>query len=389
MPDSHRLISTNAELRAFCATLQDVPFITVDTEFLRDKTYYSKLCLIQLSGPDKNAVAVDVLSRTENLDLQPVWDLMVKPDVLKVFHAARQDLEIILQLSGKMVAPLFDTQVAAMVCGYGEQIGYDSLVSDITGTRPDKTSQFTDWSFRPLSQKQLSYALNDVIHLIDVYHHLQKRLEKTGRLDWVREEMEYLTSPKTYEMNPEDSWRRLKIRTAKPKDLAVIKELARWRESEAQRKDVPRSRILRDETLLDLGFQQPQTAEDMTRIRGISIEMARGKFGNAIIEVIKTGLNTPPENQPKLEQRNPLPQRLASVVEMLKMLLRIQANENHVAIKLIATSEDIDAFALNPESEIVFSKGWRHEVFGEAAEKMMNGKLALRLDNGTIRLTDI
>ncbi|PZP57039.1 MAG: ribonuclease D [Micavibrio aeruginosavorus] len=384
------LITTNSELAAFCQTLKNQPFITVDTEFLRDKTYYSKLCLIQLSGPDKNAVAVDVLSKDEDLDLSPVWDLLTDPTILKVFHAARQDLEIILQLAGKMVHPLFDTQVAAMVCGHGEQIGYDNLVADITGHRPDKSSQFTDWSHRPLSQRQLSYALNDVIFLIDVYHALAKKLEKTGRIDWVNEEMAYLTDPKTYDSDPEEAWKRLKIRSAKPKDLGVIYELAKWREQESQRKDVPRSRILKDETLLDLGFQQPQTVEDMIRIRGFSADMAKGKFGTAVMKVIEAGLNMPADKLPKLPSKNILPQKLVSTVEMLKMLLRIQANEAGVAIKLVASSDDIDAFAMSPSSkEVPFNQGWRYDVFGKAAHELLQGKICLTIRNGSICLLPV
>lgn len=384
------LITTNAALRDFCDSLRSEPFITVDTEFLRDKTYYSKLCLIQISGPDKNAVAIDVLSKDEDIDLSPVWDLMADSSILKVFHAARQDLEIILQMSGKMVAPLFDTQVAAMVCGFGEQIGYDSLVADITGHRPDKSSQFTDWSHRPLSARQLSYALNDVIFLIDVYHALIKKLEKNGRSHWVSEEMAFLTDPKTYEMNPEEAWKRLKIRSAKPRDLGVIYELAKWRELESQRKDVPRSRILKDETLLDLGFQQPQTPEDLLRIRGFSADMARGKFGTAIMTVIGYGLKIPEDKLPKLEARISLPQKLNSMVEMLKMLLRIQANDTGVAIKLLASSDDIEAFAMNPKSDAVpFNHGWRHDVFGQAAHDLIEGKVCLAIKNGAIRLLPI
>ena len=380
------LITTNAELKAFCQTLKNAPFITVDTEFLRDKTYYSKLCLIQLSGPDKNAVAVDVLSSVEDLDLTPVWDLMADPAILKVFHAARQDLEIVLQLSGKMVAPLFDTQVAAMVCGLGEQIGYDSLVSEVLGHRPDKSSQFTDWSHRPLSARQLTYALNDVIFLIDIYLSLSKKLEKTGRTEWVNEEIQHLTDTKTYDTNPDDAWKRLKIRSAKPRDLGVIYELAKWREQESQRKDVPRSRILKDETLLDLGYQQPQTPEDLIRIRGFSADMARGKFGTAIMAVIAAGLKMPESQLPKLEAKIILPQKLSSMVEMLKMLLRIQANESGVAIKLIASTDDIEAFAMKHDAEVEFNHGWRYDVFGKAAHDMVDGKLCLGIKNGQIKL---
>ncbi len=383
------LITTNAALQAFCKTLEAVPFITVDTEFLRDRTYYAKLCLIQVSGPDKNAVAIDVLSTEEELDLTPLFALFDNPNILKVFHAARQDLEILLQLSGKMVHPLFDTQVAAMVCGYGEQVGYEALVNDITREKTDKSSQFTDWARRPLSPKQLTYALNDVIFLVDIYLHLTKKLTKEGRVDWVTEEMSVLTSPKTYEMEPTDSWRRLKLRSAKPRDLAVLRELCTWRELEAQRKDVPRNRILRDETLMDLGFQKPQSPDELARIRGVSGDMANGKFGKSMIEVIARGLAIPEAECPTLEQRTSISPRAAQIVEMLKMLLRIQSSEYQVAAKLIATTDDLEDLAENPTGEGSLSHGWRHQVFGQMAQDMMNGKIALTLEKGKIKILPI
>jgi ribonuclease D len=380
------LITTNTDLKAFCKTLENAPFITVDTEFLRDRTFYARLCLIQVSGPDRRAVAIDVLSSDEQLDLSPLWRLFDDPCILKVFHAARQDLEILWQMTGRMVHPLFDTQVAAMVCGYGEQISYEALVADIARERMDKSSQFTDWARRPLSPRQLTYALNDVIYLVDVYQYLAKKLEKEGRVDWVKEEMAVLTSPETYEINPNRSWERLKIRSAKPRDLAILRELCAWRELEAQRKDVPRSRILRDETLMDLGFQRPQTPEDLERIRGISSDMAQGRIGRALIDVIAKGLAVPDEECPRLEHKAPLAPRLIPVIEMLKMLLRIQASEYHVAAKLVATSDDIEALAEHPDEYSQLSHGWRYEVFGRVAQDMMAGKLALTLDRGKIKL---
>ncbi len=380
------LITTNAALQDFCKTLENVPFITVDTEFLRDRTFFARLCLIQVSGPDKNAVAIDVLSEEDELDLTPLWDLLDNPNILKVFHAARQDLEIIWQLTGKIVHPLFDTQVAAMVCGYGEQIGYEALVADITKEKMDKSSQFTDWARRPLSARQLTYALNDVIFLVDVYHHLHKKLAKDGRVDWVAEEMGILTNPKTYEIDPETAWERLKLRSAKPRDLAVLKELCAWRELEAQRKDVPRSRIMRDETLMDLGFQRPQTVEDLARIRGISGDMAQGRVGRVLIETIAKGIAVPDDECPRLDPKAPLSPRLAPVVEMLKMLLRIQSAECHVAAKLIATSDDIETLVTAPTADNQLSHGWRYEVFGKMAQDMMAGKLALTLDQSKIKL---
>jgi ribonuclease D len=378
-------ITTNAELQAFCQSLANVPFITVDTEFLREKTYYAKLCLIQISGPDKNAVAIDVLSSEEEIDLTPVWDLMNNDKILKVFHAARQDLEIIYTLSGKIPTPLYDTQIAAMVCGYGEQAGYEALVADICKIRVDKSSQFTDWSHRPLSQKQLAYALDDVIHLVDIYLHLEEHLIQKNRHQWVSEEVSALTSPSLYEVDPYETWHRLKIRSPKPRDLAVLRELAAWREQEAIRKDVPRSRILKDETLIDLAYQRPTNEKDLTRIRGISADMAKGKFGKMVMDVITKGLAIPDSHCPAPDIKKPLPAKFAPVLEILKMLLRIQSSENDVAAKLIASSNDLESYLQDPAAENLITQGWRYEIFGQYAKQMMNGELAITIDKNKIK----
>lgn len=381
------LITTNAELIKFCASLQNAPYITVDTEFLREKTYYAKLCLIQLSGPDKQAAAIDVLSEDEDLDLAPVWDLMHNKDILKVFHAARQDLEIMYQLSGKVPAPLYDTQIAAMVCGYGEQVGYEALVSDICKIRVDKSSQFTDWSNRPLSKKQLNYALGDVIHLVDIYESLDNRLEQKNRHHWVIEETQSLTNPGLYEIHPEDAWKRLKLRSPKPRDIAVAKELAAWRETEAQRKDVPRNRIIKDETLLDIAYQKPKTDQELARIRGFSADMAKGRLGKIILGVVEKGLAIPEQDCPEPPVKTPFPQKLAPTLEMLKMLLRIQASENDVAARLIASSDELEEFVKTPEStDHPVNMGWRHEIFGLSAHDMMNGKTGIALKKGKVHL---
>lgn len=379
------LITTNNALKEFCNSVADAPFITVDTEFMRERTYYAKLCLIQLSGPDKNAVAVDVLSAEEEIDLSPVWELMDNTKILKVFHAARQDLEIIYQLSGKIPSPLYDTQIAAMVCGYGEQAGYETLVTDICKIKVDKSSQFTDWSHRPLTKKQIAYALDDVIHLVDIYDYLEDHLQSKERHHWVEEETEALIDPALYDVDPYETWRRLKIRSAKPRDLAVLKELAAWRENEAQRKDVPRSRILKDETLVDLAFQKPLTENDLARIRGISADMARGKFGKSILPVIEKGLAVKDEDCPKLENKNAFPPKLAPALEMLKMLLRIQASEHNVAAKLIASSGDLEDYVQTPDSPHPLTQGWRYDIFGQYAEQLTSGKLALTIDKNKIR----
>ncbi len=383
------LITTNSELRAFCAKLASVPFITVDTEFLREKTYYAKLCLIQISGPDKQAAAIDVLAE-EELDLAPIWDLMNNPSILKVFHAARQDLEIIYNLSGKIPTPLYDTQIAAMVCGFGEQVGYETLVTEICKLRVDKSSQFTDWSHRPLSKKQLAYALDDVLHLVDIYLELERRLQSKNRHHWVEEEANLLSDPKIYDIDPYETWKRLKLRSAKPKDLAVLKELAAWREEDAQRRDVPRARILKDETLLDLAFQKPLTETELARIRGFSADMAKGKLGKVILSVIEKGLAVPEDQMPSLDSKAPFPPKLGPMLEVLKMLLRIQASENDVAAKLITSSGDLEDYAINPKDENhPINHGWRYDVFGQYAQQLIDGKLALTVDRNKIKILKI
>lgn len=383
------LITTNSELKEFCARLASVPFITVDTEFLREKTYYAKLCLIQISGPDKQAVAIDVLAE-EELDMTPVWDLMNDKSILKVFHAARQDLEIIYNLSGKIPAPLYDTQIAAMVCGFGEQVGYETLVTEICKLRVDKSSQFTDWSHRPLSKKQLAYALDDVIHLVDIYQELEHQLASKNRHHWVEEEASLLIDPKLYDIDPRETWKRLKLRSAKPKDLAVLRELAAWREEDAQRRDVPRSRILKDETLLDLAFQKPLTESELARIRGFSSDMAKGKLGKIILAVIEKGVNCPEDQMPRLDSKAPFPPKLGPMLEMLKMLLRIQSSEHDVAAKLITSSGDLEDYALNPKDpDHPINHGWRFDVFGQYAQQLIDGKLALTVDRNKIKILKI
>jgi ribonuclease D len=379
------LITTNAALKAYCNTLKQSPYITVDTEFMRERTYYAKLCLIQLSAPDKEAVGIDVLAGEEELDLSPIWDLFADKNIVKVFHAARQDLEIVYQLSGTLPAPLFDTQIAAMVCGYGDQVGYEALVNDICKAKADKSSQFTDWSHRPLTQKQITYALNDVIFLKEIYEALKSRLDKKGRGDWVLEETENLVSPSLYQFPPQDAWQRLKLRSPKPRDLAVLRELAAWREEEAQKKDVPRGRILKDETLLDLTYQKPRTEAELVRIRGISADMAKGKFGKLILDAMERGLAIPEADCPAVDKREPLPQKLTPVLEMLKMLLRIQASENDVAARLITSSDDLENYLRNPEDENPLNHGWRKDIFGEVAMEMINGKIALSIEHGKIK----
>ena len=375
------IISTQPELDALCLALAKHPYITIDTEFLRDKTYYPTLCLVQVEPPEGQAVAIDPLAK--DLDLKPLLDLMDNQNVIKVFHAARQDLEIFYNLTGRVPQPIFDTQVAAMVCGYGDQIGYLNLVQDICNKKLDKGAQFTDWSRRPLTEKQTLYALDDVIWLREVYKHLSKMLNDRNRTAWVKEEMEFLTDPATYQNPPDQAWQRLKLRTDKPQAIAVLMEVAKWREEEAQRRNVPRGRILRDETLLDLAVHAPSTVDELKHIRGVGEDIARGKLGVAIMAAVERSLSIPKDSIPRPDKKRPLPQTLVPVVELLKVLLRIVAAENEVAARLIASPDDLDEIARSDDADVPPMKGWRFEVFGHEALALKHGKVALCIDGGT------
>lgn len=371
------LMTTPSALAALCDDLAKQPFITIDTEFLRDKTYYPQLCLVQLSGPGGPAHAVDPLAA--EMDLAPLFDLLANDRVTKVFHAARQDIEIFVNLTGATPRNIFDTQVAAMVLGYGDQIGYLNLVQDICKKKLDKGAQFTDWSRRPLTDRQLSYALDDVVWLRDVYAHLDTQLRQRGRTDWVREEMQILSAPETYLNDPEAAWQRLKLRTDKPQAIAVLVEVAKWREAEAQRRNVPRGRILRDETILDIAVHAPQNVDELRHIRGLGEDIARGKLGQAVLHAINTGLSMPRDQIPRQEKKKPLPQNLTPVVEMLKVLLRIVASENDVAARLIAAPDELEEIARTDDADVPSMKGWRYDIFGREAIDLKHGRMALRV----------
>jgi ribonuclease D len=381
------IIANQTELNALCAELAKGPYFTIDTEFLRDKTYYPQLCLIQVASPDGEPKAIDPLM--DGIDLEPLFKLMSDEKILKVFHAARQDLEIFFNLMGKVPHPIFDTQVAAMVCGFGESVGYYSLVADICGVHLDKGAQFTDWSRRPLSKKQLIYALDDVTYLRDIYEDLAKELAETGRTTWLVQEMQILESSSTYENKPEDSWERIKVRTDKPKVLAVLREVAAWREREAQGRDVPRQRIVKDEVLADIAVHPPETPEELGKIRGLSADFARGKMGKGLLEAIGKGLTTPPKDCPRLERRPKFPSEMTPTLEMLKMLLRIQCAEHGVAPKLVANGEDLEAFIMKPDADLPLTKGWRDEIYGQVARKLMAGQIGLCLKDKQITRLDL
>lgn len=377
------LITDTKSLAAICKKLAVHDFLTIDTEFLREKTYYPKLCLVQLAGPDIDAVAVDVLA--DGIDLQPLYDLMADDSVVKVFHAARQDIEIFYNLAGKVQHPLFDTQVAAMVCGHGESIGYSNLIRELCDVHLDKGAQFTDWSRRPLSDTQLSYALDDVTYLRDAYKKLVAELEQTGRTKWVSQEMDILCDPATYQNPPEEAWQRIKLRSSHPKTYVVLKELAAWREEEAQRRDIPRGRVIRDDALVDIAVHAPRRPEDLAKARNVSIDMAKGRIGREILERIGKALAVPKKDWPRPQQPKRLPQEYGPALEMLKMLLRIQASDTGVAAKLIASSGDLEALAQGEAENMKIMKGWRYEIFGREAEALIKGELSLTLQDGKIK----
>ncbi|MCP3469529.1 ribonuclease D [Bradyrhizobium sp. CCGUVB1N3] len=374
------LITTTAELAAACSRLAEHPVITVDTEFLRETTYYPLLCVVQMASP-KEAVVIDALA--EGIDLKPFFELMGNEKILKVFHAARQDIEIIWHQANIIPHPVFDTQVAAMVLGYGDSIAYDQLVEKVTGHRPDKTHRFTDWSRRPLTKEQMHYAVSDVTHLREVFAALDADLKKRRRSEWVSIEMEILTSPRTYDFHPERAWERLKTRVRKPKDLAVLMEVAAWREQEAQSRDVPRGRVLRDEAISDIATHAPTTLEKLAHLRSVPKGFEKSRWGADIVAAVERGLARDLSKLPKLEKpRNN--SNGAAIVELLKVLLRMTAERHAVASKVIATVDDLEEIAADDEADVPALRGWRRELFGDAALKLKHGQLALAIDKGRV-----
>ncbi len=374
------IIKTQEQLNDICAELSKQSYITIDTEFLRDKTFYSCLCLVQLCAPDMEPVAIDPIEF--DLDLTPFNDLMHNEKVLKVFHAARQDLEIFYQMNNKIPHPIFDTQVAAMVCGYGDSIAYSKLVQDITGNTIEKNAQFTDWSRRPLTEKQLTYALGDVTHLRDVYESLEKRLKKQKRHHWVEQEMEILTSPDTYEMPVEDMWKRIKIRSDKPEVMTILRELAIWREELARRKDIPRNRIMKDEALADVAMYMPKDIGGLTRIRNVPKDAAKNHIGETLIKLVAKARKSDKAQWPEVKRGKPFPRENVPILEMLKLLLKINSSEAHVAPKLIANVSDLEEIATKDKPDCLAMKGWRFEVFGSDAIALKEGKITLGLKDG-------
>jgi ribonuclease D len=374
------LLTTTAEVAALCTELAREPYVAIDTEFMRDRTYFPKLCLIQLAGAKRQA-AIDPLAK--GIDLAPLLALLADPNVLKVFHAARQDIEIFYRLTGKVPAPLFDTQIAAMVCGYGEEVGYDTLVSQIAKGRVDKSSRFTDWSRRPLSPQQLAYALGDVSHLRVIYERLARQLEQTGRSEWVAQELADLTDPATYEQPLDEAWKRIKVRSREPRFLAILRALAAWREAEAQRRDLPRNRIVRDDLLLEIAANRPTAVEEVAKLRRISLDR---QSAEGVARTVRAALALPESALPQVEPPPKLPRGLGPVIELLRVLLKLKCEEHHVAQRLVATAGDLEAIATQSRSDVAALKGWRLEVFGRAALALKRGELALAIADGQIVL---
>ena len=369
-----QLITTTSELTAFCNAAEKHDYLSVDTEFMRDKTYFPKLCLLQLATPDA-AVIVDPLA--EGIDLAPVFGLMQNKSITKVFHAARQDIEIFCLLSGHTPKPIFDTQIAAAVCGYGESVSYETLVNKIVGAEIDKSSRFSDWAARPLSEKQLEYALSDVTHLRVIYTQLRDQIGKAGRTSWIAEEHAFLTDPALYHVEPADAWKRLKFGNMRPKNLAALRELAGWREIEAKKANVPRGRIVKDEALIELAIILPRKESDLSRMRSADRSLSKGKI-EAILTCVQAALNLPPAEYPQVKHHKKPSENITSAVAMLQLLLKVCADVHGIAAPIVAGKEDLEDLALGKTSTPIL-QGWRFDVFGRRAELLLQGKLKMSL----------
>ena len=380
------VVTGTAALAALCQRLAREEFVTIDTEFMRERTYYPELCLVQLAGETEVAV-IDTVS--DGLDLAPLGVLLADQAVTKVFHAARQDVEIFVQRFDAVPTPLFDTQVAAMVAGFGDQVGYDSLVSNLTGGSIDKAHRFSDWAARPLSAAQMTYAAADVTWLRIVYRKLRARLEEEGRLPWLAEEMAILNNPNTYRTDPETAWERLKLRGTNRRFLALVRTIAAWRELEARRINIPRQRLLKDETLMEIAAIAPADAEALSRARGITRGFAEGRTGASLLEAIAATIALPEAQLPAVPRQRDVARPSAALVQLLKVLLTARCEENEVAPKLIASSDDIDRIASEDEPDVPALHGWRRIVFGNDAVALREGRVALGVDGKRIRLIPV
>ncbi|MFO1121114.1 MAG: ribonuclease D [Hyphomicrobiales bacterium] len=378
------LITDTESLARLCAALSEDEFVTVDTEFMRESTYWPDLCLIQLAGATETGL-IDPLA--PGIDLQPFFELMKTPSVLKVFHAARQDIEIMVHRAGIVPQPVFDTQIAAMVCGFGDQVGYEAIVRKLAKAQIDKSSRFTDWSRRPLTEKQLAYALADVTHLRVVYEKLKMQLDRTGREHWLQEEMDILTNPATYRTEPQDAWQRVKVRLKSKRQLGVLVAVSAWREHEAREKNVPRSRILKDDAIAEIAVQTPQTKQALGELRALPKGFANSRTGEAILVAVKAGLETDPRALPALDTgRDDVSEQTQAATEILKLALKVVCSQEGIAPKLVASSSDIEALAENSAADVALKHGWRREVFGNLALDIKAGRAMIGLRDGKVTI---
>jgi ribonuclease D len=378
------LITTTESLSLLCDSLADETFITVDTEFMRESTYWPDLCLIQVAGETVNGL-IDPLA--PGIDLKPFFELMNNPNVLKVFHAARQDIEIMVHRAGIVPHPVFDTQIAAMVCGFGDQVGYEAIVRKLAKAQIDKSSRFTDWSRRPLTEKQLVYALADVTHLRVVYEALKTELDRNGREHWLQEEMNILTNPATYRTEPEDAWKRIKVRLRAKKQLGVLVEVAAWREREARDKNVPRSRVLKDDALAEIATQMPQTREALNQLRALPKGIASSRIGEAVLKAVAAGLAVDQKSLPQPDDgRDDMSEAAQAAAEVLKLALKVVCEKEGIAPKLVASSSDIDAVAESDAADVHLMKGWRRELFGDLALAIKRGEAVIGFEGGRVRV---
>ncbi|HEU5481969.1 MAG TPA: ribonuclease D [Sphingomicrobium sp.] len=384
----HPLITDTAALSGLVERLSTHPFVAVDTEFMRENSYWPDLCLIQIASGEE-AAAID--PKAEGIDLGPLLDLLVNNDeVLKVFHAGSQDLEIVHNLTGKVPRALFDTQVAAMALGHGEQVGYSNLIESMLGHSLDKGARFTDWSRRPLDKRQIDYAIADVTHLAKIFPRLLERLKKTGRGGWLDEEMERLADPSSFAFAPEDAWKRLRLPSRNPAVLGRLKTLAAWRETEARTKNIPRGRIVKDDTLVELAAHPPKNQDDLAKVRGLSAGWRTNDIGARLITVLKASKALDADELPSREPRRPgLTKDAALVSDLLKLLLKIRAKETGVAPRLIARSDDLEALAAGVRSDLNILKGWRYEEFGRDALALVEGRLAFAIENGKLKMSRV
>ena len=377
------LITKSADVAEFCNEISAAEFVAVDTEFVREKTYWPILCLVQIATPDR-AVAIDPLAN--GIDLQPVYDLMANTSVLKVFHSASQDMQVMFNATGRMTEPVFDTQIAAMVSGYGDQPAYASLVQKIVGLTIDKRSQMTDWSLRPLTDHQVEYAIGDVTHLIKVYNRLTADLESSGRTNWAQEEMGHLRDRGLYDLNPRELWRRVRLRRPTRRALAVLREITEWREVSAQRRNIPRGWVCRDEALAEIALNAPQTPTALERVRGINERFAHGRDGNAVLDAVQVGMELPDDRCPDPGKGRPPLKGHETLVALLQALLKLRCDENGIAAQLVANRRELDRIATEDDPDIRTLTSWRREIYGNDALALKRGEIALTADGLTVRV---